>query len=388
MKKLKTLTISLLMVSLILCGCSSKKKVADYNLSIVAANNSCSLVHDYRLAQEYLNKLYSQGGHLSIVKSDGSPYVVKSENIAPIKSYTTSTQKKAYLKENTSKIVDALNNVKAKSPEIDLIDTLNCASKSFNSKSNNNIVCFMSGLSTKGLVNMTRLESLSDLDINKTISNIKEVQGLPKLHNVHKIYLYSIGQVASYQKLSTTSIHKDKEFLTKLLVESGMKKENIQFVDSNPISNKAYKGPKVSKVGKDIDYNAVSMLSSDYNDIKTKFCLTGLEFQKNSSILINPQKLDSIVSFLSSYNGAVNIFGTTAYDKTTSDERLQKLGYERASVVMKSLLEKGLDPTKIKKISSLSYKSLYHLDEWNDQGDFNEEIAKLNRTVVIKDSES
>lgn len=115
--------------------------------------------------------------------------------------------------------------------------------------------------------------------------------------------------------------------------------------------------------------------------------LNWFRVKKNCSTLINPQKLDSVVSFLRSYNGRVNIFGTTAYDKTTSDERLQKLGYERALTVKNSLLEKGVDPAKINKVFSLSYKSLYHKDEWDEQG-FNEEIAKLNRTVVIKDSQS
>lgn len=387
MKNLKTLTISsLLMLSLVLCGCSSKK-VDHYNLSVIAGNNSCSLLHDYTLAKPYLNKTYTQGGQLSIINSDGEPYVVKTDQVEALKSHTTSTQKKAYLEKYSSDMIEVLNNVKPKSAEIDLIESLNCASKSFSSKSNNNIVCFVSGLSTKGLLNMTTLGSLSEMDINKTVGNLKEVHGLPKLQNINNIYLYSVGQVASYQKLSTTSIYKEKEFLTKLLVESGMNKDKIHFVDSNPISNKAYKAPKVSKVGQDTDYNAVSMVSNSYNDIKSKYCLTGLEFQKNSSNLLNPEKLNSVVSFLSNYVGAVNIYGTTAFDKTTSDERLQKLGYERALTVKNGLLEKGVDPTKINKICSFSYKSIYHKDEWNEQG-FNEEVAKLNRTVVIKDSET
>lgn len=387
LKDLKKLTISLLMISLILCGCSSKK-VDHYNLSVIAGNNSCSLLHDYTLAKPYLNKTYTQGGQLSIVNSDGNPYVVKSEQIDALKSHTTSTQKKAYLEKHCSDMIEVLNNnVKAKSAEIDLIESLNCASKSFTTKSNNNIVCFVSGLSTKGLLNMTTLGSLSNLDINKTVNNLKEVHGLPNLQNINNIYLYSVGQVASYQKLSTTSIHKEKEFLTKLLVESGVNKDKIHFIDSNPISNKAYKGPEVSKVGQDVDYNAVSMVSNSYNDIKTKYCMTGLEFEKNSSQLLNPEKLNSVASFVSSYEGTIAIFGTTAFDKTTSDERLQKLGYERALTVKNGLLEKGVDPTKINKVSSLSYKNLYHKNEWNEQG-FNEEVAKLNRTVVIKDSQS
>ena len=386
MKHLKTLTISLLMISLILCGCSSKK-VDYYNLSVIAGNNSCSLLHDYTLAKPYLNKTYTQGGQLSIINSDGEPYVVKTDQVEALKSHTTSTQKKAYLEKHSSDMIEVLNNMKPKSAEIDLIESLNCASKSFTTKSNNNIVCFVSGLSTKGLLNMTTLGSLSNLDINKTVNNLKEVHGLPNLQNINNIYLYSVGQVASYQKLSTTSIHKEKEFLTKLLVESGMNKDKIHFIDSNPISNKAYKGPEVSKVGQDVDYNAVSMVSNSYSDIKTKYCMTGLEFEKNSSKLLNPEKLNSVASFLSSYEGAVDIYGTTAFDKTSSDERLQKLGYERGLTVMNALLEKKVDPAKINKVSSLSYKSLYHKDEWDEQG-FNEEIAKLNRTVVIKDSQS
>ena len=385
LKTLTTLTISLLMLSLVLCGCSSKK-VDHYNLSVIAGNNSCSLLHDYTLAKPYLNKTYTQGGQLSIINSDGEPYVVKTDQVEALKTHTTSTQKKAYLEKYSSDMIENLNNVKAKSPEVDLIQSLNCASKSFITKSNNNIVCFVSGLSTKGLLNMTTLGSLSSLDVNKTVSNLKEVHGLPSLQNVNNIYLYSIGQVASYQRLSTTSIHKEKEFLTKLLIESGMNKDKIHFVDSNPISNKAYKGPNVSKVGQDTEYNAVSMLSNSYIDIKTKYCMTGLEFEKNSSTLLNPEKLNSVVSFVSNYAGAVNIYGTTAFDKTTSDERLQKLGYERALTVKNSLLERGVDPTKINKVSSLSYKNLYHKNEWNEQG-FNEEIAMLNRTVVIKDSQ-
>ena len=310
MKKLKTLTISLLIISLFLCGCSSKK-VDHYNLSVIAGNNSCSLLHDYTLAKPYLNKTYTQGGQLSIINSDGEPYVVKTNQVEALKSHTTSTQKKAYLEKYSSDMIEDLNNVKAKSPEVDLIQSLNCASRSFSSKSNNNIVCFVSGLSTKGLLNMTTLGSLSNLDINKTVGNLKEVHGLPNLQNVNNIYLYSVGQVASYQKLSTTSIHKEKEFLTKLLVESGMNKDKIHFVDSNPISNKAYKAPKVSKVGQDTEYNAVSMLSNSYIDIKTKYCMTGLEFEKNSSTLMNPEKLNSVASFVSSYEGTIAIFGTT-----------------------------------------------------------------------------
>ena len=385
MKNLKTLTISLLKISLILCGCSSKK-VDHYNLSVIAGNNSCSLLHDYTLAKPYLNKTYTQGGQLSIINSDGEPYVVKTDQVEALKSHTTSTQKKAYLEKYSSDTIKLLNNVKAESAEVDLVESLNCAAKSLNTKSNNNIVCFVSGLSTKGLLNMTSLGSLSYLDVNKTVNNLREMHGLPNLQNINNIYLYSVGQVASYQKLSTTSIYKEKEFLTKLLVESGMNKDKIHFVDSNPISNKAYKAPKVSKVGQDTEYNAVSMVSNSYNDIKTKYCLPGLEFEKNSSNLLNPEKLNSVVSFVSNYAGAVNIYGTTAFDKTTSDERLQKLGYERALTVKNSLLERGVDPTKINKVSSLSYKNLYHKNEWNEQG-FNEEIAKLNRTVVIKDSQ-
>lgn len=386
MKNLKTLRISLLMLSLVLCGCSSKK-VDHYNLTVIAGNNSCSLLHDYTLAKPYLNKTYTQGGQLSIINSDGEPYVVKTDKVEALKSHTTSTQKKAYLEKYSSDMIEVLNNVKAKSPEVDLIQSLNCASKSFTTKSNNNIVCFVSGLSTKGLLNMSTLGSLSYLDTNKTVNNLKELHSLPNLQNINNIYLYSVGQVASYQKLSTTSIHKEKEFLTKLLIESGMNKDKIHFVDSNPISNKAYKGPNVSKVGQDTECNAVSMLSNSYIDIKTKYCMTGLEFEKNSSTLVNPEKLNSVASFVSNYGGAVDIYGTTAFDKTTSDERLQKLGYERALTVKNGLLEKGVDPTKINNVSSLSYKSLYHKDEWNEQG-FNEEIAKLNRTVVIKDSQS
>ena len=386
MKNLKTLTISLLMLSLVLCGCSSKK-VDAYNLSVMVGNNSCSLLHDYTLAKPYLNKTYTNGGQLSVINCDGNPYVVKTEQIDALKSHRTSTQKKAYLEKHSSDMIEVLNNVKPKSAEIDLIESLNCASKSFGS-SNNNIVCFVSGLSTKGLLNMTTLGSLSNLDINKTVSNLKEVHGLPNLQNINNIYLYSVGQVASYQKLSTTSIHKEKEFLTKLLIESGMNKDKIHFVDSNPISNKAYKGPTVSQVGKDLDYNAVSMVSNSYNDIKSKYCLTGLEFDKNSAKLLNPEKLNSVVSFVSNYDGAVDIYGTTAFVKTTSDERLQKLGYERALMVKNSLLEKGVDPTKINNISSWSYKNIYHQDEWGDDKGFNEEIAKLNRTVVIKDTQS
>lgn len=386
MKNLKTLTISLLMLSLVLCGCSSKK-VDAYNLSVMVGNNSCSLLHDYTLAKPYLNKTYTNGGQLSVINCDGNPYVVKTEQIDALKSHRTSTQKKAYLEKHSSDMIEVLNNVKPKSAEIDLIESLNCASKSFGS-SNNNIVCFVSGLSTKGLLNMTTLGSLSNLDINKTVSNLKEVHGLPNLQNINNIYLYSVGRVASYQKLSTTSIHKEKEFLTKLLIESGMNKDKIHFVDSNPISNKAYKGPTVSQVGKDLDYNAVSMVSNSYNDIKSKYCLTGLEFDKNSAKLLNPEKLNSVVSFVSNYDGAVDIYGTTAFDKTTSDERLQKLGYERALMVKNSLLEKGVDPTKINNISSWSYKNIYHQDEWGDDKGFNEEIAKLNRTVVIKDTQS
>lgn len=386
MKNLRTLTISLLMLSLVLCGCSSNR-VDHYNLSVIAGNNSCSLLHDYTLAKPYLNKTYTQGGQLSIINSDGNPYVVKTEQIDALKSNTTSTQKKAYLEKHSSDMIHVLTNVKPKSAEIDLIESLNCASKSFNTKSNNNIVCFVSGLSTKGLLNMTTLGSLSNLDINKTVNNLKEVHGLPNLQNINNIYLYSVGQVASYQKLSTTSVHKQKEFLTKLLTEAGVKKDSIHFVESNSISNKAYKAVTVSKVGQDTDYNAVSMVSNNYNDIKSKYCLTGLEFEKNSSNLLNPEKLNSVASFVSNYEGAIDIFGTTAYDKTTSDERLQKLGYERGLAVKNKLVEKGCDPSKINKVSSLSYKSLYHKDEWNEQG-FNEEIAKLNRTVVIKDSKS
>lgn len=160
MKNLKQLTITLWTLSLILCGCSSKK-VDHYNLSVIAGNNSCSLLHDYTLAKPYLNKVYTQGGQLSVINSDGNPYVVKSKQIDALKSHTTSTQKKAYLEKYSSDTIEVLNNVKAKSPEVDLIQSLNCASKSFTTKSNNNIVCFVSGLSTKGLLNMTTLGSLS-----------------------------------------------------------------------------------------------------------------------------------------------------------------------------------------------------------------------------------
>lgn len=125
MKNLKTLTISLLMLSLVLCGCSSKK-VNHYYLFFITGNNSCSLIYDYTLANPSLNNTYTQGGQSSIINSYGNPFVARAEQIEPLKSDTTSIQKKAYLEKYSSDMIEVLNTIKAKSPEIDLLESLNC----------------------------------------------------------------------------------------------------------------------------------------------------------------------------------------------------------------------------------------------------------------------
>lgn len=400
-------------------------------LVILVGNHSNSKKLDVPL-QEKIKEVYSNFGNICVIVIDGDPSVVRDENNNMVGYYDSEYIKRSkddykykdiwerdYLNPQIEILKKQLNNIRAKTPEVDTLKALQIAAELLNfmevsmgSEIKKEILIYDTGLCTSGTLNFLNPEHYKYIKNNiriwendKKIEEVKELideldnkMEIPSLSDVI-ITWYGLGKVdAPQSKLSNLSINNLQYVWGEILNRTKVTSSNIGgtdakygiFVSLN--SDESITGsPMVTPIflwdieGEE-DTEAQSDIESESYIEETIPILTeeDLGFLPNSDEYRSEKDAHSVLqpyaNNLQNYpNMRILLVGTTADPNRNGGSIL--LSEQRAKKVKDTLIALGISEDRID-IIGLGANSPWYENEW-ENGYFDESIAKRNRVVRI-----
>lgn len=264
----------------------------------------------------------------------------------------------------------------------------------------NILVLYASGISDTGVINNVESPVYS-MDVDASVEAVANALNLDLSDlNLH-VVLYTIGDVGGEQDaLSSDEQTKLRQFYESLFYRMGAEvvtiKEDLPLAESysfdQPVSCMATEGTVSSLVVNAQDVNGSETTSLLANGGVLSFDETTISFQSGTATLSDRdaalESLAYVVDYLEgSPDSALLIVGTTAC--WGGEAYCLDLSETRAQAVCSLLEEDGIDGSRLTAVGvGYGYSDFYTYDQTED-GNLDEAIAPLNRSVkiVLLDSE-
>ena len=399
------LTVVMLVALLGLTGCgvngiSGTTENAEVSKPAVAymiarTANSKSTDSSAPMLQDTMIDCAENYGYAFIVRVDGEPELVLAEDFDIDEQFKNASKER--LKRDAcnkaNNVLEVLDSVTAVYPEVDYLEGLRCAAASLrsldDSYTSRSIICCGSGLGTEGYVNFQN--NLISAEPQVIVEMLTEREALPDLNGI-TVYWLGMGQVAAPQEKLTPKQSKNLENIWRAVIEAA----GGEFVPNEYITvagelNTADELPAVSVIDVPADVPIVfepEMLeqSAEDNIFKEPLILVQrqVEFIGDKSEYLYPEvaveTLRPIAEYLVEHESVpLLLIGTTAGDIT--DESTLRLSAERAEAVKGTLVELGVDESRINTIGMGSD------NPWHVAGaGYDGPIASGNRKVVLLDA--
>lgn len=374
----------------VLTGCDSdtEKNVTKENVSIVVGANQNTYQHNFTFIKNDLIKVFKNGGEINIISCQGTPTLEKNISTKMLDNKMDNEKAEYEINKHTSRTIEILDKIVANNEQIDVIRSIQMAANTIEeNEGNKKIIMFISGISTAGELDMSD-KIIDDIDIENTITALENADCLPNLKGIDVI-CYSMGYVGDEQYLSSKG-KKTIENLYKLLIKKcGAKSVKI----SKKLPNtKLYKNvPKVNIVeSKKID--SLVQINHDLIDLESEniYKLNNVTFEAEKALLLNESATKKEINILCEYlkkkkNINITLLGTTAKDGDIKDRI--KLSSDRAQVIAEMMYDMGIEKSRIT-IIGLGYENDFHINEYDENGNFVDAIAQNNRGCYFSNSDS
>ena len=389
MKKIITF-LAVFTMLFILTGCDSdtEKNVTKENVSIVVGANQNTYQHNFTYIKDDLIKVFKNGGEINIISCQGTPTLEKSISSKRLENNMDSEKSEYEINKHTSKTINILKKIIANNEQIDVINSMQMAANTIEeNEGNKKIIMFISGISTAGELDMSD-KVIDDIDIENTIAALENADCLPNLKGIDVI-CYSMGYVGDEQYLSSKGKKTIEKLYKQLIKKCGAK--SVKISKKLP-SMKLYENvPKVNIVeSKKMD----SLVQTNYNLIDLEgeniYKLNNVIFEAEKTILSDEIAANEEINVLCEYlkknkNINITLLGTTAKDGNIKDR--VKLSTDRAQVIAEMMYNMGIEKSRITVIG-LGFENDFHINEYDENGNFVDAIAQNNRGCYFSNSES
>ena len=383
--------ISTIMLALTLSSCTKAdaQEIDDAPevLVIVWGNTSNvqSLDINSKSILDAVEAIFLNYGYIAVVNADGNPDVKVTLN-TDIKERLKKANPEKVKNDAISRahsFLSQLKEIHADDPEIDLLKSLNLATRvlsEFPANSKKTIIVYASGLSTAGIFDFKN--NLICADPHALAEQLFQKNEIPDFEGI-TIRWFQMGDTAlPQQELSGAQVNSLKEIWSSIITKTGGTFE----VDTAPYADTQKSGfPRVTPITlpetQPIAYD--SSLSADFTQPQL---LTEelVQFIPDSDQYLNRDDAYNVISSLANYmktNGDLSLMliGTTAGDET--NEASLDLSRRRATAVRNTLIEMGIAPER------LISKGLGSSDPWHISGlAMSDPLSSANRKVVLLDA--
>ena len=324
-------------------------------------------------------------GYIAVVNADGNPDV----------KVTLNTDIKERLKKaNPEKVKNdaicrahsflrQLAEIQADDPEIDLLKSLNLATRvlsEFPANSKKTIIVYASGLSTAGILDFNN--NLLCADPQALAEQLYQKNEIPDFDGIAVQWFHMGDTTLPQQELSGAQVHSLQEIWSSIITKTSGTFE----ADTAPYADTQKSGlPPVTPITlpetQPITYD--SSFSADFT--QPQFLTEEqVQFVPDSDQYLNKDDAYAVISSLADCMRAneeltLMLIGTTAGDET--NEVSLDLSRKRAAAVKNTLIEMGISPDR------LISKGLGSNDPWHISGlAMSDPLSSANRKVVLLDA--
>lgn len=365
--------------------------VVPTDVTIIIGNHSNAQAYNTSgSVREAVTAACQTAGHVNIIVSDGDPYLAAEIKAPPIKNNVTDSKAEQVVNNNADQIVALLTSdeTKAKTPETDVIQALNMASRTKAESEDNILIVMDPGVSTSGSISLAGT-LLNTIDIDKTVETLRCNSSIPDLSRFNKAIWIGIGAVCGDQaRFTDKEIQLLKSLWGAVLSQSGV--GEFEFSEDLPVGEMAYTSlPPVSTVPTAELESAISTFAPEKAVVLDD---TTLHFKPGSDeLLTDISSVQTILSPITDYlkeNPASKILlaGTTASAGT--EAYLKDLSFRRGQKIKEVILSMAdVRDDQIKVIGTGINNPFYEYDKMPD-GSLDPEIAQRNRSVIISGYDS
>jgi len=322
-----------------------------------------------------------------VICADGSPEVIHASNFDIPGQYKNAAPEKldsdAQIK--AGEVLSSLTTVKASAPELDTLESLRLAVRSFASAPANSkrvIIVFDTGLSTTGLLDFRN--HILDAKPSVVAGMLAQKQAIPDFSNTVVLWQQCGDVGAPQKKLSPDQVIQLKNIWSAIIKKGGGSSVFSRILPS-PGDIPANQYPHISTVSIEPE------TSISFNPQKpTVFSEEEIRFIGNTAVYVDPLAASRCLTPAAEYFKDNPYFqgllaGTTAgaIDKNFC----KRLSLARANAVRDTLISLGVSPNQLFTVG-LADTDPWHIPDRNKDGTLIEKIAKQNRKVVLLDASS
>ena len=378
MYKFTVLAAIICILTFILSGCTSPEEPQTTSVAVVIGNHANSKAMPIQKLSDLIIAACKTYGSVSYTIADGDPRCEELTITAPTKSLSDA-KLTATAKKNADIIISQIKSTTAKASELDTLEAVSQASRSFASSNPNAkyLIIMDTGLSTAGSLRFNK--SMLASDPSEVVEKLKSISAIPDLTGTQVLW-FGCGDVAEPQTpLSYAQVENLKNIWQEILIAGGaesveMRNDSVgDAIDSSGL-------PDISLVdiGEDAVIEVPEMITLS-EEMVHFIGDTAKYLDKNAAMTA----LNSVAEQLNKINNKIVIVGTTASGR---EDFCKNLSQERAETVAKSLIELGVDQSRIERVEGWGFNDPWHVTDRDAQGNFIDEMGAKNRTVRILDA--
>ncbi len=415
------LTVFTLCISFLFTGCNSNEVTNEVKASLgmdVSSVVHCVYIIDQskytakynmeQLLDDTISNYYqAYGSTATILRLDGEPKVVDHLSYEDNGKGGSGAWKEKDRQEAVSLIIDSIeNNTSPVNAELNVLKSLRLACDELGTYTEGvkKIVIVSSLCQTMAPLNLTAgLDAYSNEDvINETVADLNNIMEIPSMEDIDSVEIFgagymdtSTGEQGELTALDTSNL----ESLWSAIFESAGA-TNVTFHSNTPDGNSQINDyPSVTpiKVSELNNYFicADSTTTNDNIDLTNNvlcFTETTLAFKPDSAELLSTESealetLKPVITYATANSDAkLAIFAATAWGD--DENALLELSANRAGTVKSLLIKAGVSEENMVCYSLGYVRNPYKYTCFDDDNNWNEDSARLNRVVYITDASS
>ena len=398
-KRFPALLICLAVSAVGFTGCGSQTSAEEESgmdavcYAIAPTANSQGLNFNSPLVQDTIFDTILDYGYVSVVVVDGKPELVAADSYDIDDQYKKASKNilKTDARAKATTLINYMEDQIANDAQVDYLEGLRMAVRSLSSLKGYNsktIVVIGTGLSTQGTLNFQN--NLLSVEPEAVLDQLGEKDEIPDFTGITVVW-QQMGDVASPQQDLSQTQRKRLQEIWGGIVERGGGTFEYDDIMANPVNTQA-SYPTVDTVDlpaeTPVDFDAAMFDTEDESPLEEPVMLTEeqVSFVPDKSIYLDEEKametLQPIADFLAAHKQiTVLLAGTTAGDQDS--DYTMTLSQERADAVRNSLIQLGVEPSRIAAVG-LGSNVPWHVYGAGYEGS----IASGNRKVVLLDASS
>lgn len=375
MKKIMMAVIAAIGIALLTgCGMSAQQQT---DTALLMGFHAGMMIPSPSDLSQYLEDTCGDGGTFFAIRLDGNPKKVSEKTFDPIRVIG---KKKSVRDKYITEALQATTDCQAETDGLNVIAAIRIAAECLNNDNSDHakrLVIYDTFLCDQEPLNLSKLDSLQELDIDSTVNALKEANQLPELDGVDVVCI-AAPTAEPQEELSQTDKEMIEQLYSKIFQKCNAK--SVTFTSAENSSD--------TPVPSALSIHPVQV-TKDTDAVRIVLDANSVAFAEDSDVLLDETKarksIQDAADKIIDWKGTIFVCGNTA---SGDEQKALQLSLKRAQVVTEILLQYGLEQSQIEMSIGFGFTGPYYQNDVDSEGNQIENLAQANRTVVLEPTTS